>query len=95
MKGIGTITVSGVSCVLHSSSFNEANKTAIFFVTYHATHTGEVGPVEPTNKTTHSHYGYVLKGYVLKMSDNDASMSKVWNAPRAMKELGCCRLGAS
>ena len=33
----------------------------IIFATYTATHTGEGGPVPPTNKTTNSHYVYTMK----------------------------------
>jgi hypothetical protein len=85
MKGFGTITAPGSTYDLHSASFDEATRTAVFFATYHAKHTGEGGPVPPTNKETHSHYVYVLK-----MDDNDkvAHMTKIWNAPWAMKELG-------
>ena len=36
------------------------NRIAVFFATYHAKHTGEDGPVPPTQKETHSHYVYAL-----------------------------------
>ena len=70
---------------LHSLSFDDATKTAIFFATYTLTHTGEGGPVPPTNKTTNSQYVYIVT-----MNDDDKirGMKKVWNAPWAMKELG-------
>lgn len=85
MAGIGKVTAPGATCDLHTSSFDEAANTAVFFGTYHARHTGEGGPVPPTNKETHSHYVYVLT-----MNDDNkiARMIKVWNAPWAMKELG-------
>jgi hypothetical protein len=75
----------GSSYVLHSSGFDEANNTAMFFATYTLRHTGEGGPVPPTNKETNSQYVYVLE-----MSDDGKvkSMQKVWNAPWAMRELG-------
>jgi len=52
---------------------------------YTLTHTGEGGPVPPTNKTTNSQYVYIVT-----MNDDDKirGMKKVWNAPWAMKELG-------
>ena len=85
MAAIGKITAPGCRYEIHASAFDEANKTAIFFATYTATHTGEGGPVPPTNKTTNSHYVYALK-----MNDEGkiVSMTKIWNAPWAMRELG-------
>ena len=85
MASIGNITAPGATYDLHAAAYDEASNTAIFFATYHARHTGEGGPVPPTNKETHSDYVYVLK-----MNDENkvARMIKVWNAPWAMKELG-------
>ncbi|MBT8077387.1 MAG: nuclear transport factor 2 family protein [Gammaproteobacteria bacterium] len=85
MAGFATVTAPGSSYDLHASSFDEANRKATFFATYHATHTGDGGPVPPTNKETHSHYVYVIE-----MNDDDkvSDMVKIWNAPWAMRELG-------
>jgi len=85
MAGIGKVTLPGATYDLHSSSYDEATRTAIFFATFHARHTGDGGPVPPTNKETHTDYVYVLT-----MDDENkvTSMVKVWNAPWAMKELG-------
>lgn len=85
MKAFGTVTASGATYELHCSSYDEATRSAMFFATYHATHTGDGGPVAPTGKQTNSHYVYILK-----MGDDDkvAEMTKIWNAPWAMKELG-------
>ena len=85
MKGFGPITAPGATYDLHSASYDEDTRTATFFATYHATHSGDGGPVEPTGKETHSHYVYSLK-----MDDDDkvGSMTKIWNAPWAMRELG-------
>ena len=85
MAGIGKVTAPGATYDLHTSSFDEATKTAVFFGTYHARHTGEGGPVPPTNKETNTHYVYVL---TMNGDDKVARMIKVWNAPWAMKELG-------
>ena len=85
MAAIGTITAPGATYDLHSASYDEATNTAIFFATYHARHTGEGGPVPPTNKETHTDYVYVL---TLNNENKVAGMVKVWNAPWAMKELG-------
>ena len=85
MYAIGTVTLAGARYDLHSSSYDEATRTAVFFATYHAQHTGDGGPVPPTHKETHTDYVYVLT-----MNDDNkvAKMVKVWNAPWAMKELG-------
>jgi hypothetical protein len=85
MKAFGTVTVPGASYDLHSSSWDEETRTAIFFATYHAKHTGDGGPVPPTGRETHSHYVYVL---VMNDDNLVASMTKVWNAPWAMAEMG-------
>ena len=85
LTGLGTITAPGSNYELHAAGFDEANKTAIFFATFTGTHTGEGGPVPPTNKTTNTHYVYSIK-----MNDDGkvVSMTKIWNAPWAMRELG-------
>ena len=48
-------------------------------------HTGDGGPIPPTNKETNTHYVYILS-----MNDDNkiAKMQKVWNAPWALNELG-------
>ena len=85
MTAFGTVTVPGCSYDLHASAYDEANKTAVFFATFTGTHSGEGGPVPPTNKETNTHYVYVLN-----MNDDGkiTGMQKVWNAPWAMRELG-------
>ena len=85
MKGFGTVTAPGATYDLHSASYDEDSRTATFFATYHATHTGEGGPVEPTGKETHSHYVYSL---TMDEDDKVGKMTKIWNAPWAMRELG-------
>ena len=64
---------------------DETTRNATFFATYNATHTGEGGPVPPTGKSTLSHYVYIV---TMDESDKVSAMTKVWNAPWAMKELG-------
>lgn len=85
MAGFGNVIAPGSTYELHTSGYDEENRTAMFFATYHAKHTGEGGPVPPTNRETNSHYVYFLT-----MNDDDKveKMVKVWNAPWAMKELG-------
>jgi len=85
VTGLGTITAPGCTYELHTSAYDDVNKTAIFYATFTGTHSGEGGPVPPTNKTTNTHYVYVLK-----MNDEGKieSMTKIWNASWALRELG-------
>ncbi len=85
MDGFGNVTVPGNSYDLHTSSYDDATRNAVFFATFHATHSGDGGPVPPTNKATSTHYVYVL---TMNESDKVERMIKIWNAPWAMKELG-------
>ena len=85
MAGFSTITTPGATYDLHSSSFDEETRTAVFFATYHGTHSGDGGPVPPTGKETHSHYVYAI---TMNSDDKVESMVKIWNAPWAMRELG-------
>ena len=85
MKGFGTTTAKGCSYDLHAGAYDEKSKTALFFATFTGSHVGEGGPVPPTNKTTKTHYVYAL---TMNGDDKVARMTKVWNAPWAMKELG-------
>ena len=85
MFGLATITAPGATYDLHVSAYDDKTRTAVFFATYHAKHTGEGGPVPPTHQETHSHYVYFLT----MNSDNKVErMTKVWNASWAMRELG-------
>ena len=81
----GKVTVPGATYDLHTSSWDDETRTAIFFATFHAKHTGEGGPVPPTNKETHSHYVYAL---TMNPDDKVQSMTKIWSGEWAIKELG-------
>lgn len=85
MKGFGTVTAPGATYDLHSASFDEGTNTAVFTATFHATHSGDGGPVPPTGKSTDTDYVYVLK---MDADDKVSHMTKIWNAPWAMRELG-------
>ncbi|MEZ4869777.1 MAG: nuclear transport factor 2 family protein [Caldilineaceae bacterium] len=85
MYGFATVTAPGATYELHTSAYDEERRTAIFFATYHAKHTGGGGPVPPTNQETHSHYVYFL---TMNNDNKVERMVKVWNAPWAMQELG-------
>ena len=81
----GKITAPGATFDFHMSAYDESTRTAVFFSTIHAKHTGAGGPVPPTNKETNSDYVYLL---TMNEDDKVQRMTKVWNAPWAMKELG-------
>lgn len=85
MAGLGGITMPGSGYTLNASAYDESTKTAIIFATFIGTHTGEGGPVPPTNKTTHSDYVFVMN-----MNDDGKvqSITKIWNSSWAFKELG-------
>lgn len=85
MAGLGSGPLNGCSYDLHTSAYDEANNTAIFFATFNGKHVGDGGPVAPTNQQTHSHYVYVLK---MNAQGKVEKMTKIWNAPWALNELG-------
>ncbi|MGI9303915.1 MAG: hypothetical protein ACR2RB_14635 [Gammaproteobacteria bacterium] len=85
MAAFATITAPGATYDLHMSSFDEKTGTAIFFATFHARHTGDGGPVPPTQKETHTDYVYAL---TMDADNKVKRLVKIWNAPWAMKELG-------
>lgn len=85
MKGFGTVTAPGATYTLHASAWDEENRTALFFATYHATHSGEGGPVPPTGQSTNSDYVYAV---TMGADDKVVHMTKIWNAPWALRELG-------
>jgi hypothetical protein len=70
---------------LHSSAYDDATRTATFFATFTLKHTGEGGPVPPTNRETNTEYVYI---FTMTGDDKIQRIQKVWNAPWAMRELG-------
>jgi hypothetical protein len=85
MAAVGSGPLNGCSYVLHSSAYDESARTAIFVGTFTATHSGDGGPVPPTNKQTVTDYVYAL---TMNADGKVAAMRKIWNAPWALKELG-------
>ncbi len=85
MARLGKGPLKGCSYKVHSSSYDEAKRTATFVATFTAVHVGDGGPVPPTNKETNTDYVYALT-----MNDQGRveKMRKVWNAAWALKELG-------
>ena len=85
MAGLASITMPGCSYEIEASAFDESTNTALFFATFTGTHSGEGGPVPPTNKTTNSQYVYALK---MNGDGKVESMTKVWNSTWALTEVG-------
>ena len=85
MAGIGNGPLEGCSYDLHTSAWDDRSQTATFFATFKARHVGDGGPVPPTNKETSTDYVYVL---TMNGDGKVAKMTKVWNAPWCLKELG-------
>ncbi len=85
MAGFGNVTAPGSTYDLHTSSYDEDTRTAVFFATFHGKHTGPGGPVPPTQMETNSHYVYAL---TMDEGNTVQKMVKIWNAPWAMNELG-------
>ncbi len=85
MAGLGQGPLAGCSYEIHASAWDESNRSALFFATFTGSHTGDGGPVAATGRTTRSHYVYVVR-----MDDQDrvAGLTKIWNAPWALRELG-------
>lgn len=70
---------------LHAAAWDEEHRAAMFFATFHGHHTGEGGPVPPTNRAMSSHYVFVL---FVNGEDRIEKMYKIWNADWAVKQLG-------
>ena len=85
MAGLGKGPLEGCSYDLHSSAWDEDSRCALFFATFNGTHVGEGGPVPPTGKSTASHYVYIVQ---MDADDKVSGLTKVWNAPWALAELG-------
>ena len=85
MAGLGKGPLAGCSYDLHTASWDESSRTALFFATFNGTHTGDGGPVPATGKATKSHYVYAL---TMNSDDKVSHMVKIWNAPWALGELG-------
>lgn len=85
MAGLGNGPLAGCGYELHASAFDEVNQTALFFGTFMGKHAGEGGPVPATQQETSSHYVYALQ---MDADNKVCQMTKIWNAPWAMRELG-------
>jgi predicted ester cyclase len=83
MKGILTVFPDG-RYELKSFATDEARQNVAAYAIFHATHTGQGGPVPPTGRRMSTDYVYVMSF----QGDKIAHMTKVWNAELALKEVG-------
>ena len=67
-----------------SFAADETRSNVCAYGVFSATHSGPGGPMPPTGKSTRTDYVYVMQFADGKI----AHMTKIWNAPWAMKELG-------
>ena len=83
MKGMLTLMPDAEYEIKSFATDEERNNVSAYAVIT-GTHTGEGGPLPPTGKSTESDYVYVMEFD----GDKIRHMTKIWNAPWAMKELG-------
>jgi predicted ester cyclase len=83
MKGIMTLFPDG-RYELKSFAIDETRNNVSAYAVFHATHTGHGGPVPPTGKRMSTDYVYIMHFE----GDKIVSMSKVWNAELALKQIG-------
>jgi predicted ester cyclase len=83
MKGMMSITPDG-RYEMKSFAVDPEGQTVVAYAVFHATHTGEGGPVPPTGESTSSDYVYVMEFD----GDKIRHMTKIWNAGWALRELG-------
>ena len=83
MKGLLGFMPDGRYEVMSFATDAERDNVCAYGV-FSATHTGAGGPMPATGKSTRTDYVYVMQFADGKI----AHMTKIWNAPWAMKELG-------
>jgi predicted ester cyclase len=83
MKGLLSFIPDGSYAIKSFAADLERNNVMAYAV-FTGTHTGEGGPLPPTGKRTATDYVYVMEF----AGDKIRHMTKIWNAPWAMKELG-------
>ena len=83
MKGLLTFMPDG-RYEVKSFATDEQRQNVCAYDVFSATHTGQGGPLPPTGKSTSTDYVYVM----LFDGGKICHMTKIWNAPWAMKQLG-------
>ena len=74
----------GNTCEVRCFAVDEERSCVIAWSVFHATHTGEGGPVAATGQTTASDYVYVMHFD----GDRIRHVTKIWNDAFALAELG-------
>jgi predicted ester cyclase len=69
---------------LKSFATDEERQSVVAYAVFHATHTGEGGPVPPTGRSMSTDYVYVMQFKGQKIMH----MDKIWNAELALKQIG-------
>jgi predicted ester cyclase len=83
MKGLLSFMPDGRYTV-KSFATDEQRQNVCAYGVFAATHTGQGGPLPPTGKSTSTDYVYVMEFANGKIHH----LTKIWNAPWALKELG-------
>jgi predicted ester cyclase len=69
---------------LKSFATDTERNIIIGYAVFHGTHSGQGCPMPPTGKSTNTDYAYVMEF----RADKIRRVTKIWNAPWAMRELG-------
>jgi predicted ester cyclase len=83
MKGIMTV-FPGAKYDLKSFATDSTRNNLSAYAVFHATHTGEGGPVPPTGKSMSTDYVYVMQF----TGDKISHMTKIWHSGLALKAVG-------
>jgi len=83
MKGILTLFPDARYDLKSFAVDSERNNVSAYAV-FHATHTGQGGPVPPTGRRMSTDYVYVMQF----RDDKIEHMTKIWNAELALKDIG-------
>lgn len=76
--------VTGTDYEVRSLAVDEDRDSVAAFGVFRGTHTGDGGPVPPTGKSVETEYVYVMEFE----GDRIRHMTKIWNAPFALEQLG-------
>ena len=85
MKGLVSGLLADGHYTLHTSSWDAGANAAAFAATFHGKHTGDGGPVPPTNKTVNGDYVYVVK---MNADGMVSDLTKIWNDGHSLAQLG-------
>jgi predicted ester cyclase len=83
MKGVMGIFPDG-RYELKAFALDQARNCVVAYAVFHATHTGEGGPVPPTGRSMRTDYVYAMQFEGGKI----AHMTKIWNSGLALKAIG-------